>query len=126
MPDATLAYLLAAAAIVCVIWLYEPNRAWLVLGVVFLAAATLAKLEGFVFSLLLVAVVVVAGFVLRRRRGAPGASAAARAGGHDPVAHLALGRIDVTGTNPDFQEPRLTSPSFLWSKVGRRSSTPSA
>ena len=117
MPDATLAYLLAAAAIVCVIWLVEPNRAWLVLGVVFLAAATLAKLEGFVFSLLLVAVVVVAGLVLHRRRALPALVLLLGPAVTIPW-RIWLSAHSVTGTNPDFQEPRLTSPSFLWSKVG--------
>lgn len=117
MPDATLAYLLAAAAIVCVIWLYEPNGAWLALGVVFLAAATLAKLEGFVFSLLLVAVVVVAGVVLRRRRALPALLLLLGPAVTIPW-RIWLSAHHVMGTNPDFQEPRLTSPSFLWSKAG--------
>ena len=117
MPDATLAYLLAAAAIVCVIWLYEPNGAWLALGVVFLAAATLAKLEGFVFSVLLVAVVVVAGVVLRRRRALPALLLLLGPAVTIPW-RLWLSAHDVMGSNPDFQEPRLTSPGFLWSKAG--------
>jgi hypothetical protein len=117
MPDATLAYLLAAAAIVCVIWLYEPNGAWLVLGVVFLAAATLAKLEGLVFSLLLVGVVVAAGVVLRRRRALPALLLLLGPAVTIPW-RLWLSAHDVMTSNPDFQEPRLTNPSFLWSKVG--------
>ena len=117
MPDATLAYLLAAAAIVCVIWLYEPNGAWLALGVVFLAAATLAKLEGFVFSLLLVAVIVVAGFVLHRRLALPALLLLLGPAVTIPW-RLWLSAHDVMTSNPDFQEPRLTSPSFLSSKVG--------
>jgi hypothetical protein len=117
MPDATLAYLLAAAAIVCVIWLYEPNGAWLALGAVFLAAATLAKLEGLVFSLLLVAVVVVAGLMLRRRRALPALLLLLGPAVTIPW-RLWLSSNHVMASNPDFQEPRLTSPSFLWSKVG--------
>ncbi len=69
--DPTLAYLVAAAAVTCVIWLREPSGAWLGLAIVFLAAATLTKLEGVTDALLLTAVVAGGAFVTRGRAGWP-------------------------------------------------------
>ena len=65
MVDQTLAYLVAAAAVACVIWLREPRGAWLGVATVLLVAATLTKLEGLTLGLLLVAVVAGAAFVIR-------------------------------------------------------------
>ena len=71
LGDQPLAYLVAVAALACVIWLYEPHRAWLGLAFVLLAAATLTKLEGGFLAGLLVAVVLVAGFVIHGRAALP-------------------------------------------------------
>ena len=71
MADQTLAYLIAPAALACVIWLREPRGAWLAVALVCLVGATLTKLEGATLGLLLVVVVVVAAFVLHRRAGSP-------------------------------------------------------
>ncbi len=69
--DQPLAYLVAAAAVACVIWLREPRGAWLAIAIVFLVAATLTKLEGVTLAVLLVAVVVAGAFVLRGKAGWP-------------------------------------------------------
>jgi hypothetical protein len=71
MADQTLAYLIATAALACVIWLYEPRPAWLLLALATLVAAALTKLEGATLGLLLAVVVAAAAFVLRGRAGAP-------------------------------------------------------
>ena len=117
LPDSTLAYLISAAAVVTLIWLWEPNRAWLVLGVIFLAAATLTKLEGSVFAALLAVVATGAAVILRRRRGlaalvlllGPAATVPWR---------LWLDAHSVAATNPDLNQPSLLNPSFLVSRSG--------
>jgi len=71
LPDQTLAYLLAAATVACVLWLDELRFAWLVLATIFLAAATLTKAEGFFLGCLLIAVVAGAAVLLHGRRAYP-------------------------------------------------------
>jgi hypothetical protein len=70
LPDQTVAYLIAAAALCCVFWLLEPHPAWLALGTLFLAAGTLTKLEGMLSAVALAVVVVVASVLHFGRRGA--------------------------------------------------------
>jgi hypothetical protein len=117
LPDATLSYLLAAAALVTLLWLWEPATAWLVLGVVFLAAATLSKLEGSVFAGLLAVVAIVAAFVLRGRRGMPALLFLL-----GPAATLPwrvwLDTHSVAATNADLNQASLLNPSFLASRSG--------
>jgi hypothetical protein len=71
LPDQTVAYLIAAAALACALWLLEPHPAWLALGTLFLAAATLTKLEGMLSAIALAGVVVVVALISFRRRGTP-------------------------------------------------------
>jgi len=89
LPDQTVGYLLALAAIACVLWLEERRGAYLVLATIFLGAATLTKEEGFFLSALLVAAF--AGVALARRPRRPAL----------PVLSLALG-------------PALVEPWRLW------------
>ena len=117
LPDATLSYMLAAAAVVTLIWLWEPHRAWLVLGVVFLAAATLTKLEGSVFAGLLALVAIAAAFVLRRRRGLPALLFLVGPAMTIPW-RLYLDTHGVAATNPDLNQPSLLNPSFLVHRSG--------
>ena len=72
LPDQTLACLLAVAAVTGILWLDEGRRAWLVLSVVFLAAAALTKTEGVLLGSLLAVVLLGAGLVIRRRRALAG------------------------------------------------------
>lgn len=69
MPDQTLAYLLAVAAVCGVLWLEDGRRPWLWLAVVFLAAAALTKDEGVMLGGLL-ALALIAADTLRRGRRA--------------------------------------------------------
>jgi hypothetical protein len=69
--DQPLAYLVAAAAAACVIWLREPRGAWIGLAIVFLVAANLTKLEGVTMTLLLIVFVAAAAFAMRRRAAWP-------------------------------------------------------
>jgi hypothetical protein len=71
LVDATVSYLVAAAAATGFIWLHERRRCWLVLTVLFMAAASLTKFEGFFFSVILALTIVVAAVVRYRRRALP-------------------------------------------------------
>jgi hypothetical protein len=68
LPDQTLAYFVASAALACVLWLHERRTAWLALGVLFSAAGTMTKSEGLGYAMLLLVVVVGAALLLRLRR----------------------------------------------------------
>jgi hypothetical protein len=67
LADPALAYMLATGAVVSMLWLLTHRREWIALGVVFLAAATLTKLEGLDGALLVVAVVVIPAAVRKGR-----------------------------------------------------------
>ena len=69
LPDPSMAYFLAAAAVGRVLWIEERRPAWLVLSTVFLAAATLTKSEGLFLGGLLVVAMLVASVAVHRRAG---------------------------------------------------------
>jgi hypothetical protein len=71
LVDAPLSYLVVAAAATGFIWLHERRSCWLVLAWLFMAAASLTKLEGFFFSLVLALTIAVAALVRSRRRPLP-------------------------------------------------------
>jgi hypothetical protein len=71
LVDAPLSYLVVAAASTGFIWLHERRSCWLVLAWLFMAAASLTKLEGFFFSLVLALTIAVAALVQSRRRALP-------------------------------------------------------
>jgi hypothetical protein len=106
MPDQTVAYLLALAAIACVLWLEEGRTAWLVLGTLFLAGASLSKAEGFMLAALLAAVVAVSGFAARGRRAYP-------------VLLLALGpaSVEVWHGWLAAHHQRTSPPEYSWSDL---------
>ena len=54
LPDLTMAYFVALAAITGILWLEEQRTAWLLLATLFIAAATLTKNEGLSLGGLLV------------------------------------------------------------------------
>ena len=111
MPDQTLAYLIAAAMLTSAIWLCEPRTAWLGLAVVFLAAASLIKLEGVLFGTALAVVVLGAGLARYRRAGA-------RAGilllgpGAILLWHAWLGWHGLRGSSPDYDLAKLADPGL--------------
>ena len=118
MPDQTLAYLIAAAMLTSAIWLCEPRTAWLGLAVVFLAAASLIKLEGVLFGTALAVVVLGAGLARYRRAGA-------RAGilllgpGAILLWHAWLGWHGLRGSSPDYDLAKLADPGFLDGRTAR-------
>ena len=68
LPDQTLAYFVAIAALACVLWVRERRKAWLALAIMMSAAGTLTKWEGASYALLLAVIVVVGAAVYRDRR----------------------------------------------------------
>ena len=118
MPDQTLAYLIAAAMLTSAIWLCEPRTAWLGLAVVFLAAASLIKLEGVLFGAALAVVVLGAGLARYRRAGV-------RAGilllgpGAILLWHAWLGWHGLRGSSPDYDLAKLADPGFLEGRTAR-------
>jgi hypothetical protein len=69
LPDLTMAYFIALAAITGILWLEEQRTAWLLLATIFLAAATLTKNEGLSLGGLLVVALVGAALAVHKRRG---------------------------------------------------------
>jgi hypothetical protein len=118
LPDQTVAYLVTAAAIACVVWLYEQRRAWLGLAFVFLAAGALTKIEGAVFGGLLAAVVTVASLASRRRAGFPAAVLLVAPALLLPWG-LWLSQHQVATSTPDYNAPNMLSPGFLLGRTDR-------
>jgi hypothetical protein len=118
LTDQMLAYVIAAAAIAGVIWLYERNRAFLVLAFVFLAAATLTKLEGGFMAVILALVVAAAGIVLYRRGARSGFVLLAAPAVAVPW-RLWLRHHGLPTSSPDYHASDLLNPSFLSARVGR-------
>ena len=118
MPDQTLAYLIALAALACVLWLCEPAPAWLALGLLFLAAAGLTKLEGTLSGAALAIAMIVAGLLRYRRAGlracvlllGPGAILLWRAW---------LSVHGLRGASPDYKLANLLDPGFLERRAAR-------
>ena len=69
LPDLTMAYFVALAAIMGVLWLEERRTAWLLLATLFIAAGTLIKNEGLPLGGLLVLALVGAALAMHGRRG---------------------------------------------------------
>ncbi len=118
LPDQALAYMLAAAGLVTLLWLRDRRFAWLCLGTAFLCAATLAKLEGAAFASILAIVIVVTGILVHRRQGlvafilllGPLTSVLWRSW---------LGAHHVAASNSQLNQSHLLSPSFLLDRIHR-------
>jgi hypothetical protein len=118
LTDQMLAYLIAAAVLAAVIWLYEGKQAFLILVFILLAGATLTKLEGGFMAELLALVVVCAGFALYRRRAvwslallvAPAVALPWR---------LWLDHHGLPSSSPDYHASDLLNPDFLSKRWGR-------
>jgi hypothetical protein len=118
MPDQTLAYLIALAALACVLWLCEPCSAWLALGLLFLAAASLTKLEGTLSSAALTVAMIPAALLRYRRAGVrvcvlllgPGAIVVWRAW---------LAVHGLRGSSRDYKLANLLDPAFLERRASR-------
>jgi hypothetical protein len=118
MPDQTVAYMTAAAALAGTLWLLEPHPAWLALAIVFLAAGTLTKLEG-ALSALTIAVVLVAAAVVRF--GRRGLQAALLLVGPGIIlcwrGWLLAHRLP--GSSPDYSLSNVFHPGFLDQRTTR-------
>ncbi len=118
LGDQPLAYLIAVAALACVIWLYEPRGAWIGLAVVLLAAATLTKLEGGFLAGLLIAVVLVTGFAVHGRAALPALALLAAPAVIVPW-RLWLGHHGLPTSAADYHPTDLLDPGFLSARTGR-------
>jgi hypothetical protein len=118
LPDQTLAYMIATAGVTSLLWLHERRGAWLGLATVFLCAATLVKLEGLAFALILALAVIAAGLVLYRRRALPALVLLL-----GPLAavpwRIWLDTHSVTATNSQLNTSDLLSPGFLIHRIHR-------
>jgi hypothetical protein len=120
LPDQALSYLIAAAAVVCFLWLLEPRCAWIALAVPLIAAATLIKLEGELFASALVAVVILVGVGRHRRAALPAAWLVLGLLTVLPW-HLWLSRHELPTSTSDYRLGDLFRPSFLLHRTGRLS-----
>jgi hypothetical protein len=118
LPDQTLAYMIATAGVVSLLWLHERRGAWLGLATVFLCAATLVKLEGLAFALVLAVAVIAAGLVVYRRRALP--ALVLLLGPLMAVPwRIWLDTHSVTATNSQLNTSDLLSPGTLVHRIHR-------
>jgi hypothetical protein len=120
LPDQELSYLLAGAALACVLWLHGRRGGWLGVAVVLLMAAALTKLEGALFGAVLVAAVVVAGLVLYRRAGLPALVLLLGPAAMIPW-HVWLTGNQVSSSTADYNAGHALSPTFLANRFSRLS-----
>jgi hypothetical protein len=118
MPDQTLAYLVALGAVCGLLWLEDRHEAWLVLAIVFLAAAALTKDEGVLLAGLLGLSLLAADLV---RHGRPALASAALLLGPLAVVPwrvwLALHDQPVTASNYSWAD--LLHPLYAAHRVDR-------
>jgi hypothetical protein len=118
LPDQTLAYMIATAGVTSLLWLHERRAAWLGLATVFLSAATLVKLEGLAFSLVLAVAVIAAGFAVHRRGALPALVLLL-----GPLAAVPwrawLDTHSVAATNSQLNTSHLLDPGFLVHRIHR-------
>lgn len=119
LPDQTLAYFVASAALACVLWLRERRTAWLVLAVILSAAGTLTKLEGESYAFLL-AVIVVAGAVMcgNRQVAAAGLALFLGVAAIEPW-RLWLGQHGLPTSAHDYHLSTLLHPIYMARRAGR-------
>jgi hypothetical protein len=119
LPDQTLAYFVALAALACLLWLRERRGAWLALTLLLLVTATLTKLEGEMYGLLL-ALIGCAGAVLRRKAATalPAALLFLGPAAIEPWRRW-LGAHGLPTSAKDYHLSSLLHPLFLADRVGR-------
>jgi hypothetical protein len=118
MADPALGYMVAAAAAASLLWLVTRQREYLALGMLFLAAGTLVKLEGLSLGLLLAVVVVVAAFVRYGRSGWPALGLVAALLVVEPW-RLWLHRHGLPTSSTDYHASSVLHPGFLADRFGR-------
>ena len=118
MADPALAYLVATAAVACLLWLSTDRPEWLAVGTLFLAGAALTKLEGLSLGLLLVCAVVAAAAVRRGRRGLRGLVLLAGPACVEPW-RLWLGSHNLPTSSDDYHATKLFHPLFLYHRLFR-------
>jgi hypothetical protein len=118
LPDETIAYAMAVAALCGILWLNERRGAWLALTWLSLAAAALTKLEGVTLAFVLAAVLAAAAIVQRGRGGLSGLYLFLA-----PLVivpwRVWLSRHDLPVSSPDYDLSRLLHPLSLASRIDR-------
>jgi Na+-transporting methylmalonyl-CoA/oxaloacetate decarboxylase gamma subunit len=120
LPDQTLAYFVATAALACVLWLREGRIAWLALGVILSISGTLTKLEGESYAFLLATILVV-GAALQRKWRIALLSLALFLGLALAVApwRLWLGAHDLPTSATDYRLSSVLHPAYMAHRIGR-------
>jgi hypothetical protein len=118
LADEPVAYLVATAAILCVLWLRELRSTLLAAAFVLLSAATLTKLEGSTLALLLAVVVLVAGLAMHGRSALPAAWLLLAPAAIVPW-QLWLNHYGLRASAADYDATDLLDPGFLSGRTGR-------
>jgi hypothetical protein len=119
LPDQTLAYFVATAALACVLWLRERRTAWLGLAVVLSACGTLSKLEGETYAFLLVVVVAGGAALLRSYRTAGAALVLCLGVAAIEPWRLWLGSHGLPTSASDYHLTSMLHPLYLAHRVER-------
>jgi hypothetical protein len=119
LPDQTLAYFVATAALACVLWLRERRGPWLALAVILSAAGTLTKSEGVTYALLLAAIVVFGSALLRRYRTATAALLLFLGVAAIEPWRLWLGDHGLPTSSTDYSFTSVFHPLYMAHRFGR-------
>lgn len=119
LPDQTLAYFVATAALASVLWLREGQAAWLALAVILSASGALTKLEGETYAGLL-ALILVVGAAVRRKWRIALLSLALLLGLAAVIPwRLWLGAHGLPTSSTDYQLSSVFHPLYMAHRMGR-------
>jgi len=118
LPDQTVAYAIAVAALCGVLWLDERRGAWLALTWLSLAAAALTKLEGVTLALVLATALLAAATLQHGRRGLSGLYLLLAPAAIIPW-RVWLAHHELPGSSPDYDWGRLLHPLSLANRIER-------
>lgn len=118
LPDQTVAYLLALALVMSIVWLHDRRRGWLALAVLFLAAAALTKREGSSLGLLLAFLVLFAAVATLTWKGLEAAGLLLGPAAVEPW-HFWLRHHGLSTQPGNYAWHEIFNPSFLAARTGR-------
>ena len=118
LADQPVAYLVATGVLCALVWLLELRRSWLALAIVLLAGASLTKLEGTMFALLLFLVVLAAGLLVYRRAAWPAALLLLAPATVVPW-HFWLRHHGLPASAEDYDVTDLLDPGLLADRIHR-------
>jgi hypothetical protein len=118
LPDQSTGYLLAAAAVLCVLWILERRNILLAPAVVFLGAAAMTKSEGFLLGLLLALLTSAAALARYRTRVTPALALLLGPAAVLPWFHW-LTTHDRSLSAGDYDWHKVFDPSYLSARTDR-------